>query len=107
MSIFRNTIHPWGLKKTKPTRGKTLSKLRRVPDPEMIVQPEVSGKVRWFSSNRGYGFIDTNDIEEVFVHFSSIEGTGYRILEKGDRVTFDLAKSPRGYQAVNVRRNVM
>ena len=107
MSIFRNTIHPWGLKKIKPAMGKTLSKLRHVPGPDAIVKPEVSGKVKWFSTHRGYGFIDTNDIDEVFVHFSSIEGTGYRILEKGDKVTFDLAKSPRGYQAVNVRRNVM
>jgi CspA family cold shock protein len=107
MSIFRNAIYPWDLKKTKPTRGKTLSQLRRVPSPDMIVKPEVSGRVKWFSSNRGYGFIDTDDIDEVFVHFSSIEGTGYRILEKGDKVTFDLTKSPRGYQAINVRRNAM
>lgn len=107
MSIFRNAIYPWGLIKTKPTRGKTLSKLRRIPDPDTILKPGVSGRVKWFSSNRGYGFIDTDDIDEVFVHFSSIEGTGYRILEKGDKVTFDLTKSPRGYQAINVRRNVM
>ena len=107
MSIFRNAIYPWGLKKTKPALGKTLSKLRRIPGPDTIVKPEISGRVKWFSSNRGFGFIGTEGIDEVFVHFSSIEGTGYRILEKGDRVTFDLTKSPQGYQAINVRRNVM
>ena len=107
MSIFRNTIHPWGLKKAKPRTRNTLSKLRRTPGPDDLVKPMVSGKVKWFSANRGFGFIDSDETDDIFVHFSSINGTGYRILESGDNVTFDLVKGTRGLQAVNVRRNTM
>lgn len=81
----------------------SLSRIRRSGPPDATIEAGVSGQVKWFSRHRGYGFIDINQEFEVFVHFSSIEGQGYRILEKGDRVTFDLVKGPHGYQAVNVK----
>lgn len=103
MSIFRNARHPLGVRRDRPPVDATLSKIRWFSDPESTVEPDVSGRVKWFSRHRGYGFIDIDEDYEVFVHYSSIKGRGYRILEEGDRVTFDLVKSPRGYQAMNVR----
>ena len=61
-----------------------------------------SGVVKWFSKNKGYGFIVTPDNEEIFVHFSSINGRGYRVLEAGDRVTFEVMAGPKGLQAFHV-----
>jgi CspA family cold shock protein len=106
MSIFRNTIHPWGIKKRRAPMDAMLSLIRRSPEPDSTIKPEVFGKVKWFNPRRGYGFIEVNGDLEVFVHFSSIEGQGYRILETGDEVIFDLEKSSRGYQALNVKRLV-
>ena len=104
MSIFRNTIHPWGIKKRRAPMDATVSLIHRSPRPDSTITPEVSGKVKWFNPHRGYGFIEANGNLEVFVHFSSIEGQGYRILETGDQVIFDLAKSVRGYEAFHVKR---
>lgn len=61
------------------------------------------GTVKWFNSQKGFGFI-TNDNggEDVFVHFSGIASNGYKTLEEGQKVTFDLEKGQRGMQAVNV-----
>ena len=61
------------------------------------------GTVKWFNAQKGFGFI-TNDNggEDVFVHFSGIASNGYKTLEEGQKVTFDLEKGQRGMQAVNV-----
>ena len=61
------------------------------------------GTVKWFNAQKGYGFI-TNEItgEDVFVHFSGIAGEGYKSLEEGQNVTFDITEGNRGLQAVNV-----
>jgi CspA family cold shock protein len=61
------------------------------------------GTVKWFNAQKGFGFI-TNDNggEDVFVHFSGITSAGYKTLEEGQKVTFDLEKGQRGMQAVNV-----
>jgi cold shock protein len=61
------------------------------------------GTVKWFNAQKGFGFI-TNDNggEDVFVHFSGIASTGFKSLEEGQKVTFDLEKGQRGMQAVNV-----
>ncbi|MBM3324208.1 MAG: cold shock domain-containing protein [Calditrichaeota bacterium] len=61
-----------------------------------------SGIVKWFSKTKGYGFVVTSDGKEVFVHFSSISGRGYRTLEAGDRVTFEIMEGPKGLQAFHV-----
>ncbi len=62
------------------------------------------GQVRWFSPKKGYGFIDISEEESVFVHFSDIEGEGYRTLYKGETVEFEVVETDKGKKAVNVRR---
>ena len=61
------------------------------------------GTVKWFNSEKGYGFIAVEGGSDVFVHFSAITGGGYRTLEEGQKVEFDIAQSPKGPQAENVR----
>jgi CspA family cold shock protein len=63
-----------------------------------------SGTVKWFNGEKGFGFI-TQDSggPDVFVHFSAIAGTGYRNLEEGQKVDYDVAQGPKGLQAANVR----
>lgn len=61
------------------------------------------GKVKWFNAQKGYGFITNESTgEDVFVHFSGIAGEGYKSLEEGQNVTFDITEGNRGLQAVNV-----
>ena len=63
----------------------------------------VDGKVKWFDEAKGYGFIKPNDdSKDVFVHFSAIQGDGFKSLKEGDDVSFEIAKGPKGPQAVNV-----
>ena len=61
------------------------------------------GTVKWFDNSKGYGFIGCDDGKDMFVHYSGIEGEGYRILNQGDRVEFEVVKGPKGLQAGNVR----
>ena len=60
------------------------------------------GTVKWFNSEKGYGFITGEDGNDVFVHFSAIVGEGFKSLDEGQAVTFDLQQGPRGMQAANV-----
>ena len=62
----------------------------------------IIGTVKWFNGSKGYGFIERQDGEDVFVHYSAIQGDGYRNLEEGQRVEFDVEQGPKGPQAVNV-----
>lgn len=62
----------------------------------------VLGKVKWFSKQKGYGFIEQDSGQDVFVHFQSIVGGGFRTLEEGQSVEFDVVQGPRGEQASNV-----
>jgi cold shock protein len=61
------------------------------------------GTVKWFNADKGYGFIAPEQGEDVFVHFSAIQSSGYRTLEEGQVVEFDIAQGPKGAQAANVR----
>ena len=61
------------------------------------------GTVKWFSNEKGYGFISQNEGEDVFVHFSAIEMDGYKSLEEGQPVEFEVTEGPKGKQASNVR----
>ena len=62
------------------------------------------GTVKWFNGAKGYGFIQRSSGEDVFVHFSAIQENGYRTLNEGDSVEFDLQQGPKGYHAANVVR---
>ena len=61
------------------------------------------GTVKWFSNEKGYGFIARTDGDDVFVHFSAIVGDGYRTLTEGQAVAFEIVDGPKGKQAANVR----
>ena len=63
-----------------------------------------SGKVKWFNEVKGYGFIVMEDGQEVFVHYTGIKGEGFRTLNEGESVEFEVTESPKGLQAVNVQR---
>ncbi len=60
------------------------------------------GKVKWFSNQKGYGFITTESGSDVFVHHSVIQGEGYKSLEEGQEVEFEIEQGPKGEQATNV-----
>ncbi|MBM7603775.1 cold-shock protein [Metabacillus litoralis] len=62
------------------------------------------GKVKWFNSEKGFGFIEVEGGDDVFVHFSSIQGEGYKSLEEGQEVSFDIEEGNRGPQAANVQK---
>jgi len=63
-----------------------------------------TGKVKWFDSKKGYGFIIGEEGQDVFVHYTSIQGDGFRALKDGESVTYELVKSEKGDQARNVVR---
>jgi CspA family cold shock protein len=63
-----------------------------------------TGKVKWFNNSKGYGFITREGGEDLFVHFKSIVGDGYKSLKEGDAVQFDVEQGAKGLQAVNVSR---
>jgi CspA family cold shock protein len=62
------------------------------------------GTVKWFNAEKGFGFITVNGGDDVFVHFSSIQGDGYKSLDEGQAVSFDISQGNRGPQASNVNR---
>jgi CspA family cold shock protein len=65
----------------------------------------IVGKVKWFNSKKGYGFIRANEgDQDIFVHYSSIKGEGFKSLVEGENVQFELAEGPKGLQAQNVSR---
>jgi CspA family cold shock protein len=63
-----------------------------------------TGTVKWFNPDKGFGFISQDGGPDVFVHFSAIEGTGYRNLDENDKVEFEVTQGPKGPNATNVRR---
>ena len=65
-----------------------------------------NGTVKWFNEVKGYGFLTTDDGQDIFVHYSSIVGEGFRTLHEGDAVEFEITETPKGPQAVEVKRTV-
>ena len=64
----------------------------------------ITGTVKWFSNQKGYGFITPKKGKDVFVHFSAIQGDGYKSLNEGEAVEFEIIQGPKGEQAANVKR---
>lgn len=62
------------------------------------------GTVKWFNSSKGYGFISRGEGKDVFVHFKAIEGEGYKTLDEGDQVEFEVEQGPKGLQASKVTK---
>lgn len=63
-----------------------------------------NGTVKWFNAEKGYGFISQESRDDVFVHFSAIQGKGFKTLEEGQSVSFEIEEGPRGKQASNVTK---
>jgi len=66
----------------------------------------VQGKVKWFNNEKGYGFIGRDDGADVFVHYSAITGDGFRTLQEGDQVEFEIVQGPKGPQAAKVMKTI-
>ncbi|ASB90926.1 cold shock protein CspC [Bacillus sonorensis] len=63
------------------------------------------GTVKWFNAEKGFGFIERENGDDVFVHFSAIQSDGFKSLDEGQKVTFDVEQGPRGAQAANVQKS--
>jgi CspA family cold shock protein len=81
-----------------------------MPSPESALENQerrmkatMQGKVKWFNERKGFGFIEAENGTDVFVHFSAIQGEGYRNLDEGSRVEYDVTQGQKGPQASNVR----
>lgn len=61
-----------------------------------------TGVVKWFSNQKGYGFVTTDEGKDIFVHFSAIEGDGFKTLQEGQKVEFEITQGPKGEQATKV-----
>lgn len=83
--------------------GRTTTTFRFQRDSERTRSME-QGTVKWFNGAKGYGFISRQQGEDVFVHFKSIVGDGYKNLNDGDRVEFEVERGPKGLQAANVSK---
>ena len=89
---------PWWQGGTSAKQGLSQEHMRK----ELGVREK--GTVKWFNGAKGYGFIQRSTGEDVFVHFSAIQESGYRSLNEGETVEFDVTKGPKGLQAANVAR---
>lgn len=63
-----------------------------------------NGVVKWFNQSKGYGFIQRDNGEDIFVHYTAIQGEGFKSLDEGDKVTFETTDGPKGLQATNVTK---
>lgn len=67
----------------------------------------MTGKVKWFNNDKGYGFIEVENLEDIFVHYSAINKDGYKTLNQGDIVNFKLIETIKGLQAIDVQEQVV
>jgi|YNPNPStandDraft_1061719.scaffolds.fasta_scaffold03267_3 CspA family cold shock protein len=90
--------------------GTEVTRSRTGPEVEFLLRKEVGalaeGIVKWFNDKKGYGFIQQKDGRDLFVHFSSINMSGFKTLNEGDRVSFEVEETDRGPQAKNVQKIV-
>lgn len=86
---------PWDERTQASLRGKEVLR---------IMAERIIGTVKWFNTTKGYGFISREGGKDVFVHYSAIAGEGFRNLEEGQQVEFEIEDTPRGPQAANVTR---
>ena len=93
--FFINSLNLQNQKKTQGLGGRGVRK-------EGSKVAREKGKVKWFNNAKGYGFIEREGGEDVFVHYSAITGDGYRTLQEGDAVEFEVVQSDKGLQAANV-----
>jgi CspA family cold shock protein len=80
----------------------TLNKYKPYYKESLLMAERIQGVVKWFNGTKGYGFLQQPDGPDVFVHYSAIEGSGFRNLEEGERVEFSVVEGPKGLQASNV-----
>jgi len=85
-------------------QGTSSAPLRKKPaEGGSVAMPKFKGTVKWFNDSKGYGFISRDDGTDIFVHYSAIEGEGFRTLRQGQRVEFEVVDSPKGPRADKVR----
>jgi CspA family cold shock protein len=94
-------LYPVSLARSTTTGGKAAG-IRRVFCKAGTMR--ITGKVKWFNNAKGYGFIEREGGNDVFVHFSAIQGAGFRTLEEGQAVEFEIVDGPKGPQAGNVTK---
>ena len=80
----------------------TVVDLRKKFKQKKVIWKVVRGRVKWFNNEKGYGFIEYTDKEDIFVHYSAINQEGYKTLQEGQLVEFNLLETSKGYQALNV-----
>ena len=88
-----------GKSRREPARFRTV----RVPYPASVGSGMSQGTVKWFNAEKGYGFISRADGPDVFVHYSEIDGDGFRSLEENQHLEFEVTQGPKGLQATDVR----
>ena len=85
-------------------RGATTRQVRVIRTRRQQEIQVARGTVKWFNEAKGFGFISQADGEDVFVHFSAIQGDGFKTLAEGETLEFDVTRGPKGLQAANVRK---
>jgi CspA family cold shock protein len=89
--------------RTSEGRGRHPHRRAKPAEGGSVAMPKYKGTVKWFNESKGYGFISRDDGQDIFVHYSAIEGEGFRTLRQGQRVEFDVVDSPKGPRADKVR----